>query len=87
VLGADSHYLLLLLLLLLLQGEGAAGWYSDHLIVAEALVNSLAEKFSAPLQVGMGRMGITQQVKRHSNSRASQHVLLAESVKTLCLCR
>uniref|UniRef100_A0A383VPL4 isoleucine--tRNA ligase n=1 Tax=Tetradesmus obliquus TaxID=3088 RepID=A0A383VPL4_TETOB len=33
------------------EGEGAAGWHSDHLVVAEALVNSLAEKFSAPLQV------------------------------------
>ncbi|KAF8061391.1 ileS [Scenedesmus sp. PABB004] len=33
------------------EGEGAAGWHSDHLIVAEGLVNSLAEKFDAPLQV------------------------------------
>jgi hypothetical protein len=54
--GAPSHHLLLLLLVLL-QGEGAAGWTSDHLIVAEALVNSLAEKFSAPLQVGGGSPG------------------------------
>jgi hypothetical protein len=46
----------------LLQGEGAAGWYSDHLVVAEALVNSLAEKLSAPLQVRVWQ----QQAKRHT---------------------
>jgi hypothetical protein len=34
-----------------LQGEFAAGWFTDHLIVAEGLVNSLAEKFNSPLQV------------------------------------
>eukprot|EP00775_Hariotina_reticulata_P010199 gene10199-10360_t len=33
------------------EGEFAAGWFTDHLIVAEGLVNSLAEKFSSPLQV------------------------------------
>lgn len=35
----------------MMQGEFAAGWFTDHLIVAEGLVNSLAEKFSSPLQV------------------------------------
>jgi hypothetical protein len=34
-----------------LQGDGAAGWYCEYLVVAEDLVNSLAEKFTVPLQV------------------------------------
>lgn len=46
-----SKYLTTLSLLHYVQGETATGWHSDHLVVAEALVNSLAEKFSAPLQV------------------------------------
>lgn len=33
------------------QGEAASGWYCEYLVVAEDLVNSLAEKFTVPLQV------------------------------------
>jgi hypothetical protein len=36
------------------QGDGAAGWYCEYLVVAEDLVNSLAEKFTVPLQVRGG---------------------------------
>jgi hypothetical protein len=39
------------------QGEGAAGWYCEYLVAAEDLVNSLAEKFTVPLQVRGGQGG------------------------------
>jgi hypothetical protein len=81
-LGAYPHYPLLPLLLALLQGEGAAGWHSDHLIVAEALVNSLAEKFSAPLQVGGGHGGRGR--SRNSHSMVSQQMPLVDSVQPFC---